>query len=205
MATGSSLTQNYSRSQSEIQGDLHNIREPMNLKPTYVLILFAAESCTIAGYDIITRNQTRGIAGCLALIHRVGGCPHARFYAIRVPIDASSLEIAKNYSPVREIPADGISPAPLLTNPVAVIPKCIDNPPVDHDRLNAHPGSTGLVVPSNKYIERPTRMIYLSRSGDMNPMEDIWIMSKTSDHAQNSSPENISSEDIRQLVESMPR
>ncbi|GFU75249.1 hypothetical protein TNCV_2056921 [Trichonephila clavipes] len=30
MATGSSLTQNYSRSQSEIQGDLHNLSYEMS-------------------------------------------------------------------------------------------------------------------------------------------------------------------------------
>ncbi|GFV96871.1 hypothetical protein TNCV_4350841 [Trichonephila clavipes] len=41
-----------------------NIRELINLKPMYVLNLFAAKFCTIAAHDINTRTRSRGSAGC---------------------------------------------------------------------------------------------------------------------------------------------
>ncbi|GFX01945.1 hypothetical protein TNCV_371341 [Trichonephila clavipes] len=41
-----------------------DIREPMNLKPTVVLNLFADESRAIAGHDINTGTQSRESASC---------------------------------------------------------------------------------------------------------------------------------------------
>ncbi|GFS51252.1 hypothetical protein TNCV_3533291 [Trichonephila clavipes] len=58
-----------------------NIREPMNLKPTYELKLFAAESRPIAGHDINPRTQIRLSVECGMMFQKPFPCYRGKNYS----------------------------------------------------------------------------------------------------------------------------